>query len=103
MLYINFISLYKIAQNVYHTVLETQYDIQNVTIVENDYNSLWKNIDDDLDDLILQTRKQFDDIENDEKQSRKFIDENRDKKIKQIIAKNRKNLLMSQLHIIQNL
>jgi hypothetical protein len=82
MLYTNFISLYKIAQDVHHTILESQYDIQDVTIVENDHNSLWKNIDDDFDDFILQTRKRFDDIENDEKQSRKFIDENRDKKIK---------------------
>ncbi len=95
-------SEFRIAQNIHHTILKTRYDIQNDTIVENDHNSLWKNIDDDFDDSILQTRRQLNDIKNEEKQSRNLIKQNRIKKIKQVIAKNRKNLLMFQFHVVQN-
>jgi hypothetical protein len=94
---------FRIAQNVHHTILKTRYDIQSDTVVENDHNFLWKNIDDDFDDSILQTRRRLNDIKNEEKQSRNLIEQNRVKKIKQMIAKNRKNLLMSQFHVVQNL
>jgi hypothetical protein len=94
--------LYKIAQEIHHTILETRYDIQNITIVDNDENSLWKNIDDDSHDFILQARKKLNDIKNEEKQSRDLIDENRIKEFKQMIAKDRKHLKMFEFHVVQN-
>jgi hypothetical protein len=33
-------NLYKIVQDIHHTILETRFDIQDITIIENDKNSL---------------------------------------------------------------
>jgi hypothetical protein len=93
---------FRIAQKVHHTILKTRYDIQNVTIVENDENFLWKNIDDDSNDFILQARKKLNDIKNEEKQFRDLIDENRVKEFKQMIVKDRKHLKMFEFYIVQN-
>jgi hypothetical protein len=62
---------------VHHTILEAQFDIQDTSVVENDQNSLWENTNDDLDDFVLQTRRRFDDIENEEKKSRDLIEKDR--------------------------
>jgi lipid II:glycine glycyltransferase (peptidoglycan interpeptide bridge formation enzyme) len=51
----------------------------------------------------LQTRKQLNDIENEEKKSRKMIEENRVKKAKQMILRKRKQLLKAEFHVIQTL
>jgi lipid II:glycine glycyltransferase (peptidoglycan interpeptide bridge formation enzyme) len=57
----------------------------------------------DFDDLILQMRKQLNDIENEEKKSRKMIEENRVKKAKQMTLRKRKQLLKAEFHFIQRL
>jgi hypothetical protein len=61
----------------HYTILETQFDIQDITIVENDQNSLWKNTNDDFDVFILQTRKRLDDIKNEKKKSRDLSEINK--------------------------
>ncbi len=87
----------------HHTILEAQFDIQDTTIVENDQNSLWKNTNDDFDDLVLQTRKWFDDIKNEEKKSRDLMKKNKIKKLKQVMTKKRKQLQMTKFHAMQNI
>ncbi len=87
----------------HHTILEAQFDIQDITIVENDQNSLWKNTNDDFNDFILQTRRRFDDIKNEKKKSRDLSEINKIKKVKQITAKRRKQLQMTKFHAMQNL
>ncbi len=57
----------------------------------------------DFDDFILQTRKQFDDIENKKKKSREMTKKNRIKKTKQMILKKRQQLLKAKFHAIQRL
>jgi hypothetical protein len=76
--------VHKIAQDIHHIVLKTKFNLKKVIAVENDHNSLWKNMKNDSDDFILQTWKQLDDIENEEKKSREIIKENRIKKAKQM-------------------
>ncbi len=95
--------LFKIAQDIHHTILETRFDIQNITIVEDDRNLLWENINDDSDNSILQARRQMNNIKNEEKQSLNLIDEDRLKKTKQVVVKNRKHFLMSKFHVVQNI
>jgi hypothetical protein len=34
-----------------------KFNLKKIIIVNDDYNSLWKNIKNDFDDFILQTRK----------------------------------------------
>jgi hypothetical protein len=88
---------------VHHTILEAQFDIQDITVVENDQNSLWKNTNDDFDDFILQTRRRFDDIKNEKKKSRDLSEINKVREVKQIAAKKRKQLQMTKFHAMQNL
>jgi hypothetical protein len=57
----------------------------------------------DSDDLILQTRRQLDDIENEKKKSREMIEENRIKKAKQMTLKEQQQLLKAKFHAIQKL
>jgi hypothetical protein len=64
---------------------------------------LWKNIKNDFDNLILQTRKQLNDIENEEKKSRNLNEENRVKKTKQMILRKWQQLLKTEFHAIQRL
>ncbi len=45
-------------------IFKTRFDIQNITIIENDKNFLRKNIDDNLDNFILKTRQQLNDVRN---------------------------------------
>jgi hypothetical protein len=87
---------------VHHTILEAQFDIQDITVVENDQNSLWKNTNDDFDDFVLQTRRQFDDIKNEEKKSRDLIEKDKIREIRQIMTKKRKQLQMTKFHAMQN-
>ncbi len=56
--------------------------MKEINIVDDDHNSLWKNIKNDFDDFILQTRRQLNDIENEEKKFREMIEENCVKKAK---------------------
>jgi hypothetical protein len=51
----------------------------------------------------LQTRKQLNDIENEEKKSREMIEENRIKKAKQMTLRKRQQLLKAEFHAIQRL
>ncbi len=57
----------------------------------------------DLDDLILQTRKQLNNVENEEKKSREMIEKNHAKKTKQIVLRERQQLLKAEFHAIQRL
>ncbi len=57
----------------------------------------------DFDDSILQARRQFDDLKNEEKRSRDLIDENKIKEVKQVITRDRKHLQMTKFHAMQNL
>jgi hypothetical protein len=88
---------------VHHTILEAQFDIQNTTVVENDQNSLWKDTNDDCDDLVLQMRKRFDDIKNEKKKSRDLIEKDKIKEVRQVMTKKRKQLQMTKFHAMQNL
>ncbi len=87
----------------HHTILEAQFDIQDTTVVENDQNSLWKDTNDDLDDLVLQTRRRLDDIENEEKKSRDLIEKDRIREVRQVMTKRRKQLQMTKFHAMQNI
>ncbi len=60
-----------------------------------------KNIKNDFDDFILQTRKQLNDVENEEKKSREMIEKNRAKKTKQIVLRKRQQMLKTEIHAIQ--
>ncbi len=57
----------------------------------------------DFDDLILQTRRQLDDMKNEKKKSQEMIKKNRIKKTKQMTLKERQQLLKAKFHAIQKL
>ncbi len=87
----------------HHTVLEAQFGIQGTTVVEDDQNPLWEDTDDDPDDPVLQARRRLDDIENGEKEPRDLTEEDRTREARQVMAKGRKQLQMTEFHAVQNI
>jgi hypothetical protein len=54
----------------------------------------------DSDDLILQARRQQNDIKNEKKKSREMIDENRIMKAKKMTLREQQQLLKAEFHAI---
>jgi hypothetical protein len=94
----------RITQSVYHTVLKTKNDIEDKTRVKDDQNSLRKDVDEDVQNFVFMTRKQLNDIENDENVFINNVDETDHRCLNQVALRKLKNFLkMIRFYVIQNM